>query len=152
MFVLMEQAAASGHGAALLTLRDRTARAALVTLVWLASALPTVLGIQRCAIATLFHVPCPGCGMTRAFLLLERGDITASLRMHPLAVPVLGSGVLLILATVWVTLVSGTPFLVHRSRFGRIAIAVSLLVYSLAAALWVLRWLGYFGGPVAVDS
>jgi hypothetical protein len=89
--------------------------------------------------------------MTRAFLLLERGDVTGSLRMHPLAVPVLGSGVLLILATIWVTLVSGTPFLVHRSRFGRIAIAVSLLVYSLAAVLWVLRWLGYFGGPVAVD-
>jgi hypothetical protein len=88
--------------------------------------------------------------MTRAFLLLERGDITASLRMHPLAVPVLGSGVLLILATVWVTLVSGTPFLVHRSRLGRVAIGVSVVVYSLAAALWALRWFGYFGGPVAV--
>jgi hypothetical protein len=132
-------------------LRHRVSRAALVALAWAVSALPTALGIQQCAIATLFHVPCPGCGMTRALRLLGAGEASASLRMHPLAIPVLGAGVLLILATIWTTLVTGTPLLIHRSRFGRAVIGVAVLVYALAAVLWVLRWRGYFGGPVPVD-
>lgn len=131
--------------------RVRAVRAALVTLVWTVSALPTAFGIQRCTIATLFHVPCPGCGLTRALRLFGAGDIQGSLRMHPLALPVLAAGVLLILATIRATLATGTPFLVYRGRFGRAAIGFAALAYTLAAALWVLRWCGHFGGPVAVD-
>ena len=138
-------------GAPLPPFRVRALRAALVALAWVASSLPTVLGIQRCAIATLLHVPCPGCGMTRALRLFGAGDLRASLRMHPLALPVLATVVLLILATIQGTLATGTPFLLHRGRFGRAAIGFAVLVYTLAATLWVLRWLGYFGGPVPVD-
>ncbi len=131
--------------------RVRTLRASLVAAVWAVSLLPTALGIQRCAIATLFHVPCPGCGMTRALRLLGTGNVDASLRMHPLALPVVMAGSTLLLATIWATLATGTPLLLHRSCFGRAAIGVMALVYTLAAALWVLRWLGHFGGPVPVD-
>jgi hypothetical protein len=131
-------------------LRVRALRAALTALVWAVSALPVLLGFQQCAIATLFHVPCPGCGMTRALRLLADGHAEASLRMHPLAVPVLAAGSLLILSTVWTALTIGTPFYIHQSRFGRAAIAFAILVYSLTTALWVARWLGHFGGPVSV--
>jgi hypothetical protein len=134
-----------------LPLRTRAFRAALVTLVWVVSSLPTAFGLQRCTIATLFHVPCPGCGMTRALRLFGAGDLHASFRMHPLALPILATGVLLIAATIWETFATGTPFLLHRGRFGRTAIALATLVYTLAAALWVLRWLGHFGGPVPID-
>ena len=132
-------------------LRRRVARAATVAGVWLVSSLPAALGVQRCAIATLCHLPCPGCGMTRALRLLAAGRIDASLRMHPLAVPVLVAGALLVASTVWATATLGSPIRMHRTLFGRVAIALALVVYSATLALWGLRWLGYLGGPVPVD-
>jgi hypothetical protein len=130
--------------------RVRVLRAGLTALVWAVSALPVLLGYQQCAIATLFHVPCPGCGMTRALRLLVEGHAAASLRMHPLALPVLAAGSLLILSTVWTALTIGMPFYIHQSRFGRAGIAFAVVVYALATALWVARWFGHFGGPVSV--
>jgi hypothetical protein len=131
--------------------RRRVARAATVAGVWVLSALPAALGAERCAIATLFHLPCPGCGMTRALRLLAAGRVDASLRMHPLAVPVLAAGVLLVVSTVWATATLGSPIRVHRSLFGRVALAVAVFAYGATVGLWLLRWLGYFGGPVPVD-
>ena len=40
-----------------------------------------------CLIASTTGMPCPGCGGTRAFLALLKGDITGSLRNHPLLIP-----------------------------------------------------------------
>jgi hypothetical protein len=129
----------------------RVARAASVAGVWALAVLPAALGLQRCAIATFCHVPCPGCGMTRALRLLAAGRVDASLRMHPLAVPVLVAGALLMVSTVWATVTVGSPIRTHRSRFGRAAMALAIVVYTATLALWLLRWLGYFGGPVPVD-
>jgi hypothetical protein len=125
-------------------------RAVLVAAVWAVSALPVALGWQRCAVATLLHRPCPGCGMTRAIHLMQHGEIAASLRMHPLALPALVVSGLLMASTVWTTLTLGSPFVIHQSRFGRVAIACAAVVYTLAFVLWVLRWFGFFGGPVPV--
>ncbi len=131
-------------------LRRRIGRAAAVASVWVASALPAAFGAQRCVIATLCHVPCPGCGMTRALRLLAAGQVDASLRMHPLAIPVLVAGALLAASTVWTTFTLGSPIRLWRSLFGRVAIAVAIAVYGAALGLWVLRWFGCFGGPVPV--
>jgi hypothetical protein len=131
-------------------LRRRVGRAVAVAAAWIVSVLPAALGAQRCVIATLWHVPCPGCGMTRALRLLYGGHVVASLRMHPLAVPVLFGGALLMLSTVWATVTLGSPMRLHRSRLGRVAIAVAGAVYGAALALWALRWFGCFGGPVPV--
>lgn len=128
----------------------RARRAALVAAVWVASALPVVVGWQRCTVATIFHRPCPGCGMTRALRLFAAGDVQGSLCMHPLAVPALLAAGMLVASTVWATYALGTPFVVHKSRFGRGAITVAAVVYALVFLLWVGRWLGYFGGPVPV--
>ena len=37
-----------------------------------------------CPSEILFGLPCPGCGLMRAALLLVRGDLTGSLRMNPM--------------------------------------------------------------------
>lgn len=134
----------------LAALSTRALRAAGVAAVWVAAALPVALGWQGCAIATLLHRPCPGCGMTRALRLLVSGDVAASLRMHPLAVPVLLAGGLFMASTVWSTLVLGSPIHIHRTRFGRSTIVALVIVYAAALALWVARWFGFFGGPVPV--
>ena len=38
-----------------------------------------------CAFRRLTHVPCPGCGLTRAFAHLAKGHLGEGFRMHPLA-------------------------------------------------------------------
>ncbi len=132
--------------------RVRALRAVLTSLVWAVSCTPLLFGVQRCTVATLFHVPCPGCGMTRALRLLAHGQTAESLRMHPLALPVLVAGSLLMLASVWAAVVTGMPFYLHKVRFGRAALAFAVLAYALATGLWAMRWLGYFGGPVALPG
>jgi hypothetical protein len=130
--------------------RRRATRAAVVAGAWALAGLPMALGWQRCALAAIAHVPCPGCGMTRAIELLAAGQVGASLRMHPLAIPTLAAGVLLAVSTVWATAALGSPVRVHRSRLARAAIVLAAVVYAAAFVLWVLRWFGYFGGPVPV--
>jgi Protein of unknown function (DUF2752) len=128
-------------------------RAALAALVWVAAAglayLSAALRWQQCGFARMFRIPCPGCGMTRAVTLLLAGDWRASLRMHPLAVPVLAAGATFALATVWATYVHGWP-MIHKSRLGRAALAGLAVAYGASIILWLLRWLGCFGGPVSV--
>jgi hypothetical protein len=101
--------------------------------------------------ATLFHRPCPGCGMTRAVRLFAAGHVGASLKMHPLALPVLGLWALLITTTLWTTWTLGTPLALLKGRFGRVTLAAIGIVYTAVFVLWTLRWFGLFGGPVWVD-
>ena len=131
-------------------LSRRMLRASGVAAVWATAILPVATGWQRCAIATLLHRPCPGCGMTRAILLLADGRVEESLRMHALAVPVLLMGVLFMLSTVWTTITFGTPIMLYKGRLGRVTLAVMAIVYGAAFALWVARSFGLFGGPVPV--
>jgi hypothetical protein len=37
-----------------------------------------------CYVSSMIGIPCPGCGSTRALLLLLQGDVIDALRMHPL--------------------------------------------------------------------
>jgi len=129
--------------------RQRTLRALGVVLVWALAAAPAGLGAQQCTFARAFHAPCPGCGMTRAVRLLLAGDVRGSLHMHALAVPVLLAWGAFALSTVWATYRFGYP-LIHRTRSGRAAIALLVVTYAASLALWALRWMGHFGGPVPV--
>ena len=131
--------------------RGHVVRAAGVLAFWLVATIPVVLGLQRCAFARFFHRPCPGCGMTRAFRLLQAGDLAGSLRMHPLALPVALVGALVALSTIGTTFQAGTPLEFYRRPLGRISIALAVVVYGAAIVVWGLRWLGFFGGPVPVD-
>lgn len=125
-------------------------RAAAVAVVWLVAALPFASGAVRCPTATLFHFACPGCGMTRALLALARGDVAASLAMHPLAAPTAGVQIALAIATVLVTLRRGAPWAIARTRGGRAVLAATALVLAADVVLWVVRLAGGLGGPVPV--
>ncbi len=131
-------------------LARRALRASGVAAVWALAVLPVVMGWQRCAIAVMFHRPCPGCGMTRALLLLAGGHVEASLRMHPLALPVLVMGIFFMGSTVASTLSIGTPLTLYKGRLGRVTLGAMAIVYGAALALWIARSFGLFGGPVPV--
>ena len=55
----------------------------------LAALLPPTLStpVPLCAVKALTGVDCPGCGMTRAFLLIGHGRVAEARALHLLALP-----------------------------------------------------------------
>ena len=86
-----------------------------------------------CPFHTASGLPCPGCGMTRAFLLLGQLRIGDALAAHPLAPG-------LLLAMLWT--LAGAP---GRTRIPRDAVATALL--ALVLGVWLARLL--LGTPFA---
>jgi hypothetical protein len=125
-------------------------RAAGVAGVWVLACLPLRIGRSDCPLAEIFGVPCPGCGMTRAALLLVDGQWTASLRMHPLSLPNAIGSLFFMGATIWVTAKSGSPITMWSERVGRAAILSFGTLQLAMLGLWLARMFGFFGGPVPV--
>jgi hypothetical protein len=88
--------------------------------------------------------------MTRAVHLFLQGDLSASLAMNPLAVPIALSAVAVALATVLVTLLRGSPMSILESRPARAAVLAFVALEALSVVVWALRFAGFFGGPVSV--
>ncbi|WP_207662140.1 DUF2752 domain-containing protein [Clostridium sp. AM58-1XD] len=78
-----------------------------------------------CPIRYVTGIPCPGCGMTRAFLSLLSGHVREAFSYHPLfwAVPVLFYGVY---------------------RYDRKADRASIVILGLTAAMFLAVWLCAF--------
>jgi len=77
---------------------------------------------------------CPGCGMTRAFAALARGEWHEAWRFHPLSFVVLAE--LVIAWLLW-------GFWIRRGRapLSRRAVNVALAGNAVALlAVWALRW------------
>lgn len=45
------------------------------------------VGVPLCLFKHLLHVPCPTCGLTRAFVLLAQGHLSEASRFHALSLP-----------------------------------------------------------------
>jgi hypothetical protein len=62
----------------------------------------TALGLPgwQCPIHTLFHITCPGCGLSTAAVLLLKGQWQASLGVHPFAVVFLACLIFMILVNI----------------------------------------------------
>jgi hypothetical protein len=97
--------------------------------VWTPSGDPaTALCLSR----RLLHLPCPGCGLTRAFALLAKGEWAAAFVKHPLA-PVLA------LEAVLGWLAWGAALAIRRPL--RLPVRLDAVVLAHAAVL-VALWLG----------
>ena len=114
------------------------------------AAAPVLLGLQPCLFARVLRLPCPTCGLTRAIQLLLAGHFHASLRMHPLAIPLAAGFAAIALSIAISALTRGAAHAFHRTWHGRGALVFFGLAYAAAIALWVLRFFGAFGGPVPV--
>jgi hypothetical protein len=97
--------------------------------VWVPSNDPSM---AVCLSRRLFHIPCPACGLTRAFAHLAKGEWRAALTLHPLA-PVLA----LEMIVGW--LAWGTSL--ARRRPFRLPVPVDTFTLGHAAVL-VAIWLG----------
>jgi hypothetical protein len=102
-----------------------------------------------CPVNTLFHVPCPSCGLTRATRLAAHGELAAATHMHPLWIVVLPFLATVLCVEMWKYL-HGEPW----GGAGRIR-ALRLAGYATVALLivvWIARFFGAFGGPVGSSS
>ncbi len=107
-------------------------------------------GVVPCAFARATHLPCPGCGSTRAVHALLHGDLAGVMRFNPLG-PVMAVVLgLMAIDTLVVVLRDGSARRVATTRVGKLLSRALIVVALLEVALWIARFFGAFGGPVPV--
>jgi len=104
------------------------------------------LGIRVCPFALVTGFPCPGCGLSRASLALLSGDPVRAFHFHPLVFVVLPVAAFLV---VRLARFHGTTGSAPRDNRATVLGAAVLLVLMLG--VWVARFAGALGGPVAVN-
>ncbi len=138
---------AVSHRAKLSERRDVAAagRVLMVGSVAVPFAVAYFLSVPVCGMAVLAHIPCPGCGLTRATIALLHGDFAGAFALNPLApvvCPLLAALAVVVAARFVLT--------------GRMPAKLAPFAWSLGVSLggltivWVARWFGLFGGPVTV--
>lgn len=113
--------------------------AALVAGVFVAPALIAPLDI--CVFHRLARLDCPGCGLTRAFLLIPRGEFVQALRLNVASLPLYG-----LFMAFWCALLSrrlGRPLLT-QPVFIRIRTIAMLAILMLLVGHWGYKTYVYF--------
>ncbi len=106
--------------------------------------LAAICGVSLCPVALVVRAPCPGCGLTRSAWALAQGDFANALAYNPLA-PVICP-----LFVAGLAYLVGRYVLTGRTQVGRWIIGVAILLNLALVVVWVARFCGAFGGPVAV--
>jgi Protein of unknown function (DUF2752) len=129
-------------------MRGPLRRAGLVGLGGAIAAVVILSPVKLCFMALALHIPCPGCGMTRATLALLRGEVAHAFALHPLSPLLAPFAACLIAAQTLAYVRTGAAFGTGRvPRWIELAAAVFAI---LLVAVWSARFLGYFGGPVSL--
>ena len=93
---------------------------------------PKLLGMAPpCTFREATGLPCPGCGLTRAFCAISRGDWGEAVALNPLAFPFYAGGVLILL---WPLLTRSRPGLSEKLWRSRWLVVVPVV---LVAAMWI---------------
>ena len=106
-----------------------------------------------CPLASVLGVPCPGCGLTRATLALAHGELKHAHELHPLVL-VLAPLFIWAMSSAAISYVRGPhPARPVRRRLASRTVTVLASLLMLATlGVWGARFLGYFGGPVPVET
>lgn len=105
-----------------------------VSAIWSPSELP---GFVLCPFRALTGLPCPGCGMTRAFCALGHGDLSAAFGYNALA-PFVYAAALLLWAHALATVLRFESARAALERLKPTQRAAGVLL-ALTLAWWVLR-------------
>jgi hypothetical protein len=125
-------------------------RASLAALLMCAFGAFMATGVLGCPFARTFHMPCPGCGSTRAAWAILRLDFAGVLRFNPVA-PIV-EFILVALAARVLVLVAreGTARRIDEEPLGQKLLLMLVGAVTLEIVFWALRLFGLFGGPCPV--
>lgn len=106
-----------------------------------------------CPLASVFGVPCPGCGLTRATLALAHGELRHALELHPLVL-VLAPLFIWAMSSAALSYVRGPRSAQPRRPWlgSRVVTPLASLLLVATLGVWGARFFGYFGGPVLVET
>jgi hypothetical protein len=123
-------------------------RAGLVVLAAAMSVVMLFSPVKLCLTAVALHLPCPGCGMTRATLALLRGDFARAVAIHPLAPAIAPfvTGLLVVQAIAYVRTGQGLGTARVPRAIEQLGAALVILLFG----VWLARFGGCFGGPVSL--
>jgi hypothetical protein len=95
----------------------------------------------QCPFFKLTGVPCPGCGLTRACLLLLRGQVQTSLKFHAFAFFFLAIIAILIVGTLLPRSLS-EPF-IHKAETLERQSGITIIILGGLILYWLVRLLFY---------
>jgi hypothetical protein len=97
------------------------------------------LPLWECPFFKVLNIPCPGCGLTRACMLLLRGDLYAALRFHAFA-PIF---VVLIFLTIVCAFLpnSITDPIIHKAEGLERQTGVTIIILGGLILYWLARLL-----------
>lgn len=93
----------------------------------------------QCPFLNLTGVPCPGCGLTRACMLLARGDVQGSIRFHAFAPIFLVLIAILIIGTLLPASVS-EPLILKAETLER-QTGITIIILGGLILYWLVRLL-----------
>jgi hypothetical protein len=131
-------------------IRARIRRAAIFGSVLVAVTYLLAAAQVPCGFAHIFHVPCPGCGSTRAMLALAAGDLHGLVRYNPLA-PFMTMLVVALAGQALASVLTTGTF--RRVGDGTIGLLVSrgvMVVGAREVLVWIARFGGFLGGAVPI--
>lgn len=125
----------------------RPRRIGASALVFTAAVAFALFAPWRCPIAWGLGIPCPSCGLLRATRFVVAGQWQRAFAMHPLSWFVVP-----LVAAIFVVELVGFARDGRWGAFRRLPYADGVLVATAASMMlvWLARFAGAFGGPVAV--
>lgn len=100
------------------------------TLIGIAFIL-SLFSIRICPFFYFFHIPCPGCGLTRSFIYLFKGDIIQSLQCN-----ILGIVFVLFAITFFILFI-----LEKTDKFYLFVNKHKYIIYTLSFILMIIVWI-----------
>lgn len=92
-----------------------------------------------CISRLITHIPCPGCGLTRSFVAMWRGDPVLAFRYHPLGPPGFALCVLMVAVHLLALAVPHTRSTVDRACDALLGRAGMLLAAAALLGAWLTR-------------
>ena len=104
----------------------------LVSCLLAYSLLTAMINTRTCLFFNLFKIPCPGCGLTRASILILQLKIVESFKYNIIAIPVLLFIIFLILGNLYdyIYKVKKMNQLLTKYQTGLIIISIILMIIS----------------------
>ena len=92
-----------------------------------------------CLFQRTFHLPCPGCGLTRSFKAMWRGEWLTALRYHPLGPLYFSLCALFLLAALLEPFLARTPLASSRLHVWLLRKSTLLTLLALMLGVWVIK-------------